>query len=96
MAVDESFLKVGGTVDLLDTTKVEQDDGTETHREVVVIGDPEDNEARLDIKKTPLGSDHKLPVGDPTNEDILDALHALIEETRMVRFHLNLITGFET
>jgi hypothetical protein len=38
MAVEESFLKVGGTIELLNTVKVSQSDGTEVHNEVIDHG----------------------------------------------------------
>ncbi len=49
MAVEEGILPVGDTGENLDTTIIEQTDGTPAHREVIVNADPEDNDARQNI-----------------------------------------------
>ncbi len=54
----EGKIPVGETGKILDTTIVTQDDGTETHREVVVNGDPDDNSARANVRKIENGDDY--------------------------------------
>ena len=55
MATTEGSIVAGTTGKLLDTTIVEQDSGLDTHREAVVLTDPEDNDARANV----LLKDHK-------------------------------------
>lgn len=47
--VVEGFLEVKDTDEVLDTTVIEQLDGTEAHREAVVIADPETTAARQKV-----------------------------------------------
>jgi hypothetical protein len=68
MAVVESFVEVGGTDAVLDTTLVTQEDGTEADREGVFIGDPETTAARAKVKNEPISSDdYALAVRQPAN-----------------------------
>ena len=60
--VNESFLPVGVSGEKLDTTTVTQTDGKTTHREAVVITDPEDLDARVSIKQ--IDGVYYLPVTD--------------------------------
>ncbi len=52
MAIEESFLQVGVKTEYLDTTKVTQTDGTEVHREAVVLTDPENLDLRARVSTT--------------------------------------------
>ena len=81
MAVDEGTLKVGGTIDLLDTAIVTQSDGsTKAHREAVVVSDPKDNDARQNIRQL----------------DQFDEYGALVTDRKLVEVRLVLDEILET
>ena len=95
MAVTEGTLPVGDTGKNLDTTVVEQTDGTEAHREAVILTDPEDNDARAKITDEASRQNYGLVVHDPQSAYILAAIQALGNELRVIREHLNIITEYE-
>ncbi len=94
---NEAFLKVGGTTDLLDTTTVTQDDGTVTHREAVILADPDDNRGRVNLKKRIpqfAGDDDRqmwaLPVSDDQITKAVDTLESILIALRRIEFHLSI------
>jgi len=92
----EGTLAVGDTSDKLDTTVVTHEDGTEAHREGVFVGDPATAAARAAVNKDALTSDYGVVARDPQIEDVILALHAVLDELREIKMHLNLITEFES
>ena len=88
-------LPVGDTGENLDTTIVETTEGN-VHREVIVVADPADPDARGKVGKNALSGDYAVVVRDPRMDDVVACLNGLTEELKMIRFHLNLITEFES
>ncbi len=85
----EGTLPVGITDKHLDTTIVEQTDGTEAHREVVVLGDPEEGLASLAnaIRVPGLA----LPVADESSRAIYFALEMIIQQNEEIKMLLTSI-----
>jgi len=95
MSIEEGQLPVGNSGEYLDTTVVTQDSGVETHREAVVITDPEDNDARLKVKTSTVTSDYGITTRDPQIDDVITELRLITDELRKVHFQINLLTEFE-
>lgn len=93
--LEPGSLPVGDTGKNLDTTVVTTEVG-EVHREVIVVADPIEPEARGKVGKQGLADDYGQIVRDPRLDDVVTCLNALTAEMKMVRFHLNLLTGFES
>ncbi|MCK5013202.1 MAG: hypothetical protein KAS66_05240 [Candidatus Omnitrophica bacterium] len=90
--VTEGILPVGTSLKNLDTTIVEQTDGTPAHRETVVIGDPAINGARVNLESE-LGR-YILPVTDPVaTSKLICALEGLITEQKITNRHLAELNG---
>lgn len=94
--VTEGLLPVGTTLKNLDTTIVEQTDGTPAHREAVVIADPVDNDARVSL--VAVDGEYKVPVVDSagnlhaqTAQEEL--LQKIVGELKVMNFHLSNMTG---
>ena len=94
--VTEGFLPVGVSKKNLDTVVLEQEDLTVVHREMVTLGDPIDIDARAKVGKDALSGDYASVVRDPRLDDVVTCLGLMTEELKMIRFHLNLITEFES
>lgn len=65
MTATEGWLPVGPTDNRLDTTKLDQTDGTEVHREAVVLADPETLAARTVVTNAEPGTTDYGPVVRP-------------------------------
>ena len=83
MAIEEGKLPVGPTDQSLDTTVIEQSDGAEAHREVVVLADPETREAYVKVAK-PDGqySYYSLRTHDPQIEQLIGLMSDLLQVQR--------------
>lgn len=95
MSVTEGVIPVGDTGLDLDTTVVEQTDGTVAHREAVTITDPGLLEGRAAVNLQALINHYGLVVRDPGQEDLLLCMGRVVEELKMIREHLNQITELE-
>lgn len=83
----EGRIRVGGTDKDLDTTIVTQSDTKPAHRETVVIGDPADNDARLDVKKDINTGEYQLLTQDKQIQVVCDLLSEMVQlqkETNML------------
>ena len=88
----ESNIPVGGTDKLLDTTQVTQDTGRITEREVVVLADPTDNDARLSVQKPDNRANYHIGTEDPRLDSVIDLLSDLLEEQKMTNLLLEGLT----
>ncbi len=88
MAVTEGNLPVGDTGEKLDTTVVEQTDGTEVHREVVVVGDPEKLANLANVVETVRRSRLALLVSDENTGAIYGALEMIIQQNEEIKMLL--------
>jgi len=93
MAVTEGAIDVGTTGEKLDTTKVTQTDETTAHREAVVLTDPETLAARAGVKGTEeLSTRYALQVQDDKIDDLISAVHILINQVKITNIHLYAMT----
>jgi len=96
MTVTEGTLPVGDTGENLDTAQVLQTDGTVVHREGVFIGDAENVDARVGVKKASpfLSKENKdkqtyaAGVTDQRLEFVTDTLVDILTELRVMNLHL--------
>jgi len=97
MAVKEDSLPVGSTPERLDTTVVEQSDGTEVHREAVVITDAETFAARVKVRKQgeAIFDEYGMVIRGPQLDYIASLTEEVLGELRAIRAHLNDITDME-
>lgn len=96
MTATEGKLPVGESGEDLDTTIVEQTDGSLTHREAIVLTDPEDNDARASVTAgVPELAAYGGTVHDPMIESIDITLKHILEELRAQRVHLNYMTEID-
>ena len=94
--VTEGVIAVGDTGKNLDTTVVEQDQGGDAHREVVVLADPSDNDARASVTAgIPNLDSYGGTVHDPMMESISITLDHILEELKKQTLHLNYMTELE-
>ena len=84
----EDFIPVSGTSDVLDTTLVTHEDGTEAHREGVFIGDPAVAAARVSVHK-PVNSDkYSIGTEDKRLDSVIDLLGDLVAEQKITNILL--------
>lgn len=88
MAVTEGNIAVGGTDKLLDTTEVVQDSGRVTHREAVVLTDPENNDARVSVELADNREKYHLNTQDPRLDSVIDLLSDLLEQQKLTNILL--------
>ncbi len=86
----ESNIPVSGTDPerLLDTTQVTQNTGDVTEREVVVLADPMDNDARLKVQLDPNTGEYLIQVEDKQLQQICNLLDSLVQEQKETNFLL--------
>ena len=85
MAVTEGRIPVSDTGKDLDTTVVEQTDGSPVHREAVVIADAEDLEGRAKVRK---GSDQVYRVEVQLPPAVVGELTGINQKLEMIEFLL--------
>jgi len=93
MAVEEGALPVGTTEEVLDTVVVEQEDGTDAHREMVSVGDPETTEARARVSSTEENATrYALQVQDDKMDDLISMMGVVVEQLKIMNLHLYAMT----
>jgi hypothetical protein len=95
MTTEEGRLQVGISTEFLDTTIVEQSDGSEAHREGVFIGDPETTAARAAVNKGALTTDYGGVTRDPLMVDLVMGVNAMVAEQRRTNRLLEAIFDME-
>ena len=95
MAVEQSFITVPASDKLLDTTVVEQAGGTEVHREVVVLADPETLAAYAKIATRAEPGNLGLVVHESQLYAVNTTLKSIHAELQRMNDHLNQITELE-
>ena len=99
MTIKEGTLPVGPTDKLLDTTIVEQEDGTQVHREGVFIGDPGTAARRVNVLEIfpalGLMHTHAMATTDQALVITNELLAEMIGELRLMRSHLAEMTDEE-
>ncbi len=89
MSVTEGNINVGDTGKKLDTVVVEQTDGTEAHREAVVITDPEKLEARAGVAEdVAVKYEYAARVFDVMAVKLLEAIEAQTVILKRIEQHL--------
>jgi len=93
MAVTEGNLDVGDTGEKLDTTVVEQTDGTDAHREAVILTDPETLAARASVAGTEESATrYALQVQDDKMDDLISMMGVVVEQLKIMNLHLYAMT----
>ncbi len=97
MAIKEAFLPVGATQEKLDTTKIEQTDGTVVHREAIFLASPTVFGARIEPEQfnIGLGVKYAVPTTGVELRSLVDVMGQLLEEQRLTNLHMSRLTGEE-
>ncbi len=97
MAVTEGKLPVGDTGEDLNTTIVEQEDGTKVHNEVVVQGDPEHADRRVALEAFNFGVEtrYAAPVTSVELKNLVDIMERMVKGQRLMHLYLSRLVGEE-
>ena len=93
-----TYVPVEGTLGTFtDTIQITQPDGTVTNRQVLVIGDPEDPDARIRLEEFSFAAEARFasPVTGPELKNLCELMTVLIQETRLSNRYNSLLVGEE-